>query len=400
LTLWESARGLEGAFTYSTDLFEAETIERVAEQFKTVVGSIAEQPDIKLSALRTATNETARAHQNKLSVASEEISRQKLKSARRKVVTTTLIKEHLLRGDVSLPLVLEPAVDALSLPEWTTNNRDLIVQKLRTHGAILFRGFNTNSVEEFERFLRLLVGDLLEYSYRSTPRSEVSGRIYTSTEYPAHQSIPLHNEMSYTREWPAMLGFFCMEAASEGGETPIADSRRVFNLIAPNIREAFISKGVMYVRNYGEALDLSWQNVFQTNDRAEVEAYCRKADIEFEWKDNDVLRTSQVCQAVAKHPHSGEPVWFNQAHLFHVSSLESQVRDSLLSLDGEPPRNAYYGDGTRIEESVLEQIREVYEREAVVFRWQKQDVLLLDNMLAAHGRRPFRGSRKIVVGMG
>jgi len=81
LTLWESARGLEGAFTYSTDLFDAETIEGSAEQFKTLVGLVAEQPDIKLSALRTAMNE-------KLSAATEEMSRQKLKSARRKVVNS------------------------------------------------------------------------------------------------------------------------------------------------------------------------------------------------------------------------------------------------------------------------------------------------------------------------
>ncbi|HEY4423383.1 MAG TPA: amino acid adenylation domain-containing protein [Pyrinomonadaceae bacterium] len=82
LTLWESANGLEGAFTYSTDLFEAQTIQGIAEQFKTLVGLVAEQPDIKLSALRTAMNE-------KLSAATEEMSRQKLKSARRKVVTKT-----------------------------------------------------------------------------------------------------------------------------------------------------------------------------------------------------------------------------------------------------------------------------------------------------------------------
>ena len=79
LTLWESAHGLEGVFTYSTDLFDAETIEGIAEQFKTLVGLVVEQPDIKLSALRTAMNE-------KQSVATEELSRQRLKSARRKVV--------------------------------------------------------------------------------------------------------------------------------------------------------------------------------------------------------------------------------------------------------------------------------------------------------------------------
>jgi hypothetical protein len=157
----------------------------------------------------------------------------------------------------------------------------------------------------------------------------------------------------------------------------------------------------MYVRNYGDGLDLSWQNVFQTDDRAKVEAYCRTAEIEFEWKNENELRTWQVCQAVAKHPHTGEMVWFNQAHLFHVSSLTSEIRDSLFaSVDGEPPRNAYYGDGSPIEDEALEEIRAAYARAAVIFPWQGRDVLVLDNMLAAHGRMPYRGPRQIVVGMG
>src|ERR1044072_5466946 len=137
--------------------------------------------------------------------------------------------------------------------------------------------------------------------------------------------------MSYTRNWTMVLVFLCVEAAPEGGETPIADSRRVFNQIDPAVRERFARKQVMYVRNYGEALDLSWQNVFQTEDREEVEDYCRSAKIEFEWKGNNELRTKQVCQAIATHPDTGEQVWFNQAHLFHVSNLGEQMRESLFA---------------------------------------------------------------------
>jgi len=322
---------------------------------------------------------------------------------KRKAIHTSdaLIKERLLDPARSLPWLIEPAIHGVNLPEWAANNREFLRQRLQRHGGILFRGFNLSSVDEFELLLRSVAGELLEYSYRSTPRTQVSGRIYTSTEYPAHQTIPLHNEMSYTRHWPMILGFFCVEVAPEGGETPIADSRKVFNLIDAAVREQFARKQVMYVRNYGEALDLSWQNVFQTEDRDEVGAYCRSAGIEFEWKSDDELRTRQVCQATATHPDTGEQVWFNQAHLFHVSSLGDQIRESLLaSSAGEPPRNACYGDGSPIEDATLAQIRAAYDRETVVFPWQRQDILLLDNMLAAHGRRPYRGMRKIVVGMG
>ena len=334
----------------------------------------------------------------------DELESMKPGTVRRKAIQLSpegLINERLLHAERSLPLSIVPALEGLSLPQWATTNRDFIRQRLQRHGGILFRGFDVNSVNEFELFLQSLTGDLLDYSYRSTPRSQVSGRIYTSTEYPAHQTIPLHNEMSYTRNWPMTIGFFCVEVAPEVGETPIGDSRNVFKRIDPSIRDRFARKQVMYVRNYGDTLDLSWQNVFQTEDRAEVEAYCRNAGIEFEWKSEKELSTRQVCQAIATHPATGESVWFNQAHLFHVSNLGSEIRDSLLSrAAGEPPRNACYGDGSPIEDEALDEIRAAYDAETVVFSWQKHDVLLLDNMLAAHGRKPYRGTRKIVVGMG
>ena len=327
-----------------------------------------------------------------------------IKTFRRKAVSLSqegLIKVGHLQSGETLPLVVQPVVEGVDLVQWAAHNREFIESRLSRHGAILFRDFDVKAVAEFEQFISAVSGDLLDYTYRSTPRSQVSGKIYTSTEYPADQSIPLHNEMAYSRNWPMKIWFFSIQAAEKGGETPLADSRKVFGRIDPKIRERFIQKKVMYVRSYGDGLDLPWQNVFQTTNKAEVEAYCRTTGIEFEWRGGDYLITRQVCQAVATHPRTGEIVWFNQAHLFHVSSLKPEIRESLFSAlkEEDLPRNAYYGDGSPIEATVLDEVRAAYRQETIAFPWQAWDILMLDNMLAAHGRAPFVGARKVVVGM-
>ncbi|HEU4323867.1 MAG TPA: TauD/TfdA family dioxygenase [Roseiflexaceae bacterium] len=324
-------------------------------------------------------------------------------AARRSISVSqeSLVTIAQLHDRSTLPMVVTPTVAGLNLTTWATNNRAQVEEMVLKHGGVLFRGFGVRSSEELEQFVSAMSPQMLEYTYRSTPRSQVVGKIYTSTEYPADQSIPFHNEMSYTSTWPMKIWFCCLKAAEQGGETPIADSRRVFESLDPSIRQRFIDKRVMYVRNYGAGLDLSWQNVFQTDSRTEVEAFCRSAGIDFEWKGEDGLRTRQVCQSIAHHPKTGEVVWFNQAHLFHVSSLPPMVRDMLLAefKEEDLPRNTYYGDGTPIEPETLDAIRAAFDENAVLFPWQEGDVLMLDNMLVAHARSPFVGARKVVVGM-
>jgi alpha-ketoglutarate-dependent taurine dioxygenase len=314
----------------------------------------------------------------------------------------TLVTVQPLVPGIMLPLVARPAVAGVDLISWAKNHRTVIRANLLRCGGILFRGFELRGPEAFAEFIEATAnGGLLSYTNRSTPRTEIGRNIYTATEYPANQVIPLHNENSYQSSWPLKIYFFCVTAPKQGGATPLANSRKVFERIPPQIREEFASRGVMYVRNYGDGLDLSWQQVFQTTDESQVESFCRREGLEFEWKDGNRLRTRQICQAIASHPDTGELVWFNQAHLFHVSSLASEVREYLSTQvkEAELPRHAYYGDGTPIETLSLADIRAAYRKETVRFAWQEGDILLLDNMLTAHGREPFEGPREILVGM-
>lgn len=318
------------------------------------------------------------------------------------VTEESMVKTGQLLADSPLPLVIEPTVDGLNLRTWAESNRASLNSQLLQHGGILFRGWNVANIDDFERFTQAVAGaELLDYTYRSTPRSEVSGKVYSSTEYPKDESIPLHNEMAYTQTWPLRIWFYSVKVAAEGGETPIADSRKVYERLDPAIRDRFAEKQILYVRNYGGGLDLPWQNVFQTEDKAAVESFCKENAIDFEWKEGDRLRTRQICQAVAKHPHTGEMLWFNQAHLFHVTSVKAELRERFLAEFAleDLPRNTYYGDGTPIEDSVLDEIRGVMDETAIRFPWQENDILMLDNMLVAHGRSPFQGERKVVVTM-
>lgn len=333
-----------------------------------------------------------------------EASFRKFKAVGRKPLSLSqesLVRSRFLDPDRRFPLVMEPEVEGLNLVAWARESRAMIEQQLLQYGGILFRGFNVDTVDGFEQFARAFSSDLLDYRERAAPRIEVGNSIFTSTEYPADQHIPLHHEMSYSHNWPMKIWFFCVKPADEGGATPIVSDRAIFDLIDPEIKKRFMEKKVMYVRNYGGGLDLSWENVFQTSDKSVVEEYFRQSLTEFEWRDGNRLRTRQVRQAVATHPVTGETVWFNHAHMFHVSNLEPSLRASLLAEFSEDdlPRNAYYGDGTPFEDSVLEEIRNTYRKAAVVFPWQKDDILMLDNILASHGRHPYKGDRKILVAM-
>lgn len=300
-----------------------------------------------------------------------------------------------------LPVIYEAGSRRLDIISWVKDNREQIEATVQECGGVLLRKFRVNGVAHFERFIEEAFGEpLLSYENRSTPRSIVKGRVYTSTEYPKSQAIPLHNENSYTRSWARKIFFYCVRASNIGGQTPIADSRKIFDLIPNEIKARFDRNGLLYVRNYS-GLDLPWQDVFNTDEKSQVESYCDQNQIEYEWVTDDHLRTRQYCQAIVQHPNTGQWSWFNQAHLFHVSNLNDDLRKSLLdSFDKEDlPRNVYLGDGSDIDEADLEVIRSIYQSQTITFAWQSGDILLLDNMLSAHGRTPYQGARKVVVGM-
>jgi alpha-ketoglutarate-dependent taurine dioxygenase len=301
-------------------------------------------------------------------------------------------------GIKQFPLVIQPTYSGLILTEWLKQYKDEFDEALHKHGAILLRGFHINTVEKFQEFIDVFGMSPLEYRQRSSPRYEVARNVYHSTTYPADQHINMHSENSYTLNYASKIIFCCIQPAEKRGETPIADNRMVLACLPEALREKFLTRGVKYVRNMSKDVGLPWQEVFQTNDRSEVETECGKSNMEFEWKEGDKLRISWNNQAIYEHPVTTEQVWFNHSFFFNKYAMEQEVLESFKS-EEEIPFNTYFGDGSAITKEEIGDIRSAYEQATILFPWEKGDVLYMDNMLMSHGRSPYKGERQIIVSM-
>jgi alpha-ketoglutarate-dependent taurine dioxygenase len=318
-----------------------------------------------------------------------------------KIYTAKILREAGL-SNRSEPVVAAQSENRGDLRAFVEEESVFIKDQLCEHGALLFRDSGVDSVKEFQNVACAISSDIPDFAEESSPRSVVDGKVMTSTNYPADYPIQFHNEYSYAHSWPMRLYFYCLQPAAQGGETPIADSRRVLSRLSPGTRERFLRLGVLYKRNYTNGIGVPWTTAFRTTDQAVVEETCRARGIQWKWRDDSWLETTQFAPAIIRHPITSEDTWFNHAFFFNVLALEPvELREYMLEEpEGDLSSNTYFGDGSRIPVETIEEIRAAYAAESVVFSWRRGDILLIDNMLVAHSRRPYSGDRKVVVVMG
>lgn len=318
-----------------------------------------------------------------------------------------------------IPLAIEPA-GKMTLSELYTLLREENVffrQQLLKYGALLFRGFPIASADDFSGLVNHLgVGSFVHYIGGDSPRKIVKGDVYTSTEAPPSIKIPLHNELSFVKNYPKHIHFYCDIAPTSRGETIIADARKVYATMDPQVRKLFADKGLRYVSRYyykSKIMNLlnkvqrshkSWADVFETHSKAEVEKLCRESEFELKWNQNDWLQIDQVRPAVMSHPVTKEMVWFNQAHLFDFNPrLLGKWRYIGAQLfycrKHTKWHEVSFADGTPIPRQALYHVMDVLDSNTVKFPWQKGDVMVQDNVLSMHGRETFNCQRRILTAM-
>ena len=318
------------------------------------------------------------------------------------------------------PLVVEPKEKNLTFDvflELLQEENSEIRKNLLKYGGILLRNFPVQNETDFESVIQTLgFGKSVDYIGGDSPRTKVKGGVYTSTEAPPQIKIPLHNELSFVKHFPKHIYFYCHVPPKANGETIIGDARKIYQGIDERVKQRFIAKGLKYVSCYyykSKLMDFvnsvqrshkTWLDVFETDDKREVEQKCRKNDFEFQWNKNDWIRICQKRPAVFCHPETQENVWFNQVHLYDFNPRllgwwRYLAAKAFYCRDHMKLHEIFFADESRISREDLYHIMGVLDANTVYFPWQKGDVLVLDNVLAMHGRATFSGKRRILTAM-
>lgn len=321
-----------------------------------------------------------------------------------------------LHPDRSLPLLADSSdaegESADAAIAWAAANRREIDTLLDHAGAVLIRGFRITRPDEFRALCAAMRPDLRNYAGGDSPRTGVADQVYTSTEYPAHLEVLLHNELSYAGWSPDRLFFCCLHPSQSGGETHLADGREILSRLDPEIRRRFEMRGVNYHQHLWDAdgapgIGKSWQETFESSDRSVVEAYLDDAGMDFEWTGLG-LRTSATHPAVVRHAVTGQSCWHNQADQWHRDLASVKVGfggaedvhvDRHTAGIESLGNHVTFGDGTEIDVADLMHIRTVSRECEVLFPWEAGDVLAIDNVNAMHGRKPFTGQRLVLAAM-
>ncbi|MFD9410712.1 TauD/TfdA family dioxygenase [Streptomyces sp. NPDC059989] len=267
--------------------------------------------------------------------------------------------------------------------------------------AVVFRGFDITS-DTLDDILGLVLPDRAGPARRPARRDRIGGGLRTAAEDRPHVTVQPHNEMSHSHAWPTRLALYCHTASTTGGATVVVDGERWLAALEPELRERF-APGVRYVRylHDGPGLGESWQDAFGTTHREEVEVFLDCTGAEWSWKADGGIQVAQIRPATVLHPVTGAEVWFNQAHRWYPPGHGDDTGDALARiLPGDvPPRNVTFSDGSPIPQEYVLQISDRGFARAVDIEWNRGDLMLLDNVALAHGRRPFTGRRRICMAM-
>jgi len=292
--------------------------------------------------------------------------------------------------------------------------RDILENQLMTRGAVLVRGLN-RVIKDPSMFSSLVekLGNRFSYTAGFASRKELDNAkgVVAAADDPPETTIEPHLEMSYNKEMPGKILFYCLSAPScGGGQTPICDMRKVYSEMIEHrqLLEALLQNGIRYSRFLPSAQSrhkplYNWEKTFYTEKQEEVENVLTGLGYNVEWGDDNMLHYWYTMSSIRKHPVTRDMIWSNQASVSHGSYYTNLPNSQQLGYFDErtAPSHTSHSDGSELTRSELETIRAIQWKHCRAINWKSGDLLILDNNSVGHGRLGFKpnSGRNIVVSL-
>lgn len=335
---------------------------------------------------------------------------------------STLCERGALQGTSITVLNFEKAMlsraDALA---WVSAHGAALEAEIDRAGGVLLRGLTAlRDASDFDETISLVAPHQRDYVGGTSPRTVVRRRIMTATDTPPAWSIALHQEMAYTRTPPDRIAFFCERPAAAGGQTTVGDMAQVLTKIPQAFRQRCEAHGVQLRRTIPSmasahlkpGFQKDWVETFGSADRRQVERVVAQRGWHCSWlEDGESLQVWQdvVPPATALRGHDVQ-AWRNFVHFFSpicmmAWALEDGRVDDYEALS-QARTNAphmldamFYGNGEPIAETDCLQVFSLLRRSEVAVDMLPGDLMILDNVRYAHGRRAFEGPRSVFVAL-
>ena len=305
--------------------------------------------------------------------------------------------------DSLFPLVYaaQPNTCSDSVQCWLAQHKSQIEMELEINGAVLFRDFGIVDDQEFDAFIRAFDWPSFTYeeSLSNAVRHNRTELVFTANEAPPSVSIFLHHEMAQTPIYPSKLFFFCEQAAASGGATPICRSDILLEQLQteiPGFLKACEEKGIRYSQTMPAENDLqsgqgrSWASTLSAANVEEAEAKLKRLNYQWQWQSDGSLSVTTPVLPAVKMLQDGRKVFFNQ--LIAAFRGWQDARNN-------SEKSICYGDDSSISNDDMAVVIKLADELTFDIPWQTGDIVLVDNFVTMHGRRPFEGQRKVLASL-
>jgi hypothetical protein len=270
-----------------------------------------------------------------------------------------------------------------------------IEELLGTHRAALLRNTGMEKLAEMAGWAEFVGAPQMEYKYGTGFRAPMGAGVLSVGTEPPHSPVEPHCEMAYWSFYPKRILFGCESIPARGGETVIADNRRVTeDLLPTEFGQKILHKGIRYIRNFSdrERSDCipsmkHWQDDFGLDSRNELEDYCAEMNWNLLQRNDGSVQVSYPEQGYEYDPVSGTDL------LFTSMTRLGRCFDDWPPFDRLPceqrPYHLTYADGSDFSASDLSTMEAAFARYSIPITWQAGDIAVLENIAWTHSRPPF-----------